>query len=128
MAKKKKILIVEDDKALVELLSQMFGNKTYSVDLALEIKEGFNKAKKSQPNLILLDILLSGENGFDLLKKLKADIQTKDIPVIILSNLGQEREIKKALELGAVDYMVKADFSLDEVCTKIKTVLKDFKC
>jgi len=116
---KTKILIIEDDESLVKLIEEAIGSEKFEVILALETDEGLDKAMVEQPAVIVLDILLPGESGFDCLKKLKKRKETRDIPVIILSNLGQDEEIRKGLKLGAIDYLVKADFSIDEVIEKI---------
>lgn len=121
---KTKILIIEDDKSLVKLIEQALDPKKFEVVLALEADEGLDKATLEKPTVIILDILLPGKSGFECLKKLKEDQKTKDIPVIILSNLGQDQEIREGLKLGAVDYLVKADFTIDEVVKKILKYLK----
>lgn len=117
--KKDKILIIEDDKSLVKIIESALDLKKFEVILAIDSGEGLDKAIMEKPAVIVLDILLPGENGFECLKRLKEHKGTKEIPVIILSNLGQAEEIRKGLSLGAVDYLVKADFSIDEVIKKI---------
>ena len=121
---KKTILIIEDDESLVKLVQRAIGSHKYQVRLALEANEGFDQALRQKPDLILLDILLPGQNGFECLQRLKEHPQTKEIPVIILSNLGQAEEIRRGLSLGAIDYLVKADFSIDEVVEKLEKHLK----
>ena len=86
--------------------------------------EGLEKAILEQPAVIVLDILLPGKSGFECLKKLKERKETREIPVIILSNLGQDEEIRTGLEMGAIDYLVKADFTIDEVVKKIVKAIK----
>ncbi|OGY43251.1 MAG: hypothetical protein A3J62_00715 [Candidatus Buchananbacteria bacterium RIFCSPHIGHO2_02_FULL_38_8] len=121
---KTKILIIEDDQSLVKIIGEALGAEKFTVILALEADEGLDKAILEQPTLIVLDILLPGKSGFECLKKLKENQKTKDIPVIILSNLGQSEEIREGLSLGAVDYLVKADFAINEVVQKILKHLK----
>jgi len=121
---KVKILLIEDEKSLVNILKKAFDPQKYHIDLAIEAKEGIEKTKKNKPDIIILDILLPGQSGFEVLRQIKKDKQTKDIPVMILSNLGQDREIKTGLELGAEDYLVKADFTVDEVVDKVKKLVK----
>jgi len=82
-----------------------------------------SKAKEELPQLILLDLILPGIDGFEVLKQIKEDSQINKIPVIILSNLGQQEEVEKGLKLGAADYLVKAHFTPDEIIGKIKEVL-----
>ena len=116
---KKKILIIEDDKSLVKLISEALDSEKFEVILALDSKEGIDKAILERPAAIVLDILLPGKSGFVCLKKLKGRKETRKIPVIILSNLGQEEEIREGMRLGAADYLVKVDFSIEEVVDKI---------
>jgi DNA-binding response OmpR family regulator len=122
--KNRKILIIEDEQALVKLIKSAFKSLNFEVIMALTAKEGLAKAKKEQPVIILLDMLLPEENGFDCLKDLKDNPETKNIPVIILSNLGQIEEINQGLALGAVDYLVKAEMTLNEVISKILEFIK----
>ncbi|MFA6410740.1 MAG: response regulator [Candidatus Buchananbacteria bacterium] len=121
---KRKILIIEDEKSLAKLIYQAFDPALYEIILAGEVKEGMKKAIFEKPDLIVLDIILAGNNGFRLLADLKSNQETKKIPVIILSNLGQAEEIRKGKELGAIDYLVKADFSIDEVVKRITDASK----
>jgi len=118
-----KILVVEDEatlqKALVEVLEQA-GYETLS---ALDGEKGFELAKDNIPDLILLDIILPKMDGFEVLKGLKADPKLANIPVIILTNLGDVSSVQQALELGANSYLVKADFHLDDVIEKVERTL-----
>src|SRR3989344_6397057 len=95
---KQKILIIEDDKYLVKLISETFRRRGFDVVLALDADEAYDKAIMDKPNLILLDVLLPGQNGFICLNNLKSNKKTANIPIIILSNLGQQEEIRKGLE------------------------------
>lgn len=120
----KKILIVEDDKFLRELIFRKLENEGYQVVAAVEGEEGLKKADEEKPDLILLDLILPGIDGFEVLSQLKQNERLASIPVIILSNLGQREEIEKGLKLGAIDYLVKAHFTPGEIIEKIKNVLK----
>jgi DNA-binding response OmpR family regulator len=120
MAEAKKILIVEDDKFLAKMLSRMLESHSYELIVAPTGKEGLIKASTSHPDLILLDIMLPDIDGFDVLGTIKNNEQTKSVPVIIMSNLGQPEDIAQGKQLGAVDYLVKSDFSLDEVVDKVR--------
>ncbi len=121
---KKKLLIIEDDVSLIDIFKTAIDDKKYNVIIATEGDEGVKKAVAELPNGIVLDILLPGKNGFDVLIELKNNSKTKKIPVIILSNIGQEEEIKRGLQLGADDYMIKADFTIDQVLNKIDQLVK----
>jgi DNA-binding response OmpR family regulator len=120
----KKILFIEDEMALHKSLGGLLSEKGYQVISAFDGESGLNLAKKENPDLILLDLILPKMSGFDVLEKLKGDPQTKEIPVIILTNLEGIREVEKAIALGAKSYLVKAEYSLEEVVEKIKKALK----
>ena len=122
---KKKILLVEDDRDLAELYEEVLSEK-FEIEIANDGKEGMDKAR-NKPNLILLDILLPSMNGFEILKSLKKDPATKDIPVIVLTNLGSKHvddDKKLALLLGAEDYLVKTYHDPKEILEKISTYLE----
>ena len=118
-----KILIVEDDKFLRELIAKKLIKEGYEVEEAIDGEDGVRKAKKIMPDLILLDLILPGIDGFEVLQRIKEDQKTALIPVVILSNLGQKDEIEKGLNLGAVDFLIKAHFTPEEIVEKIKLVL-----
>jgi len=120
----KTILIVEDDKFLRELIARKLLKEGYNISEAIDGEEGIKKIKTEKPDLILLDLILPGVDGFEVLSRMKADEKLAEIPVIILSNLGQREEIERGLKLGANDYMIKAHFTPREIIDKIKTVLK----
>jgi CheY-like chemotaxis protein len=118
------ILIVEDDKFLRELISKKLIGQGFKIDEAIDGEEGLKKLQELKPDLILLDLILPGLDGFDVLKRIKDDPSTASIPVLILSNLGQKDEIEKGLKLGAVDFLVKAHFTPEEIVQKIKQVFE----
>lgn len=119
----KKILVVEDEvtlhKALVDSLIQA-GYETLS---ALDGELGWDLVSKEIPDLVLLDIILPKLDGFEVLAKMKENPKTADVPVIILTNLGDIPDIQKALDLGASTYLVKADFHLEDVLKKVEQTL-----
>lgn len=119
-----KILIIEDDKFLRELIAQKLTKEGYEIFEAIDGEEGVKKVKTEKPDLILLDLILPGIDGFGVLAQIKKDLILAQIPVIILSNLGQKEDIEKGINLGAVDYLIKAHFTPNEIIDKIKTVLK----
>ncbi len=124
MAKKKKsILLVEDDEFLAELYATKLNLEGFEVSLAMDGEKGLKLAKEVMPDLILLDIILPKMDGFEVLKGIKADSATKNIPVILLTNLSQKDEVQKGLDLGAKDYLIKAHFMPSEVVKKIKETI-----
>lgn len=125
MEQKAKILAVEDDIFLKELLAGRFSGGDYTVFHASTGDEALGLAKEESPDVILLDIILPGMSGFEVLENLKADEATSSIPVIILSNLGSEEDIKKGKELGAEDFLIKANNSLDAIVERIGEVVAE---
>lgn len=124
---KKNILVIEDDPDLVRLLQDALEGEGYAVSLALDWHQAQSHLQKTVPDLVVLDILLPGASGFEVLRRLKSNPATKNVAVIILSNLGQEQEIRAGLEQGAADYLVKADISIDQVVQKVRQALKAVK-
>lgn len=122
-AGRKFILVIEDDKFYGNIFKTKF-TEVYDIIVAVNGKEGIEEAKKRKPDLILLDLIMPMQDGFETLQELKADPVLKDVNVIILSNLGQENDIKKAKDLGAIDYLIKANVSLQEAVDKVKQYLK----
>ncbi|MCX6712316.1 MAG: response regulator [Candidatus Vogelbacteria bacterium] len=120
----KKVLIVEDDEFLRSLNAKRLETEGFKVVVAVDGQSAIDSIPKEMPNLIFLDLLLPGIDGFEVLKKIKDDAKTKDIPVVVFSNLGQKEDIEKARNLGATDFLIKANFTLDDVVTKIKEILK----
>ena len=120
----RKILIIEDDKFLRELMVRKLVNDGYEVIEATNGEEGVRTAKAEKPDLILLDLILPGIDGFESLTRIRKDQEIANIPVIILSNLGQKEDIEKGLKLGATDYLIKAHFAPGEIAEKIASILK----
>lgn len=119
----KLIFIIEDEKPLSEALVTRLKNVGFETETAVDGAEALEKLKTLTPDIILLDIILPKMDGFAVLEKIKEDVRIKDIPVIVLSNLGQDADIKRALGMGAVDYFVKTQHSLAEIVALIKTYL-----
>ncbi|MEK7166880.1 MAG: response regulator [Patescibacteria group bacterium] len=122
-----KILIVEDDLFLRKICQKKLEKQGFEVFLAEDGKIGIEQAKKNHPDLILLDIILPNVDGFEVLKALKDDPSTNLIPIILLSNLGQKEDLDKGLSLGAEDYLIKAQFSTQEIVNKINETLEKVK-
>jgi len=125
MSRKKTILLVEDDEFLAELYATKLKLEGYDVILATDGERGYKLANEKNPDLILLDIILPKMDGFEILKKLKTQNKTKSLPIILLTNLSQKDEVKRGLDLGADDYLIKAHFMPSEVILKIKKILKE---
>lgn len=118
-----KILIIEDDPVLGEVLTQKLGHEGYDVTLVQDGAAGLAAIPAAKPDLILLDIILPTMSGYEILEKKHADPAISSIPVIIVSNSGQPVEIKRSLALGVCDYLVKAQFDPEEVLSKVRTCL-----
>ncbi|MBT3538983.1 response regulator [Candidatus Parcubacteria bacterium] len=118
------VLLVEDDTFLANIYKTKFEMEKFKVSVATDGEAGFEAAKKKNPDIILLDILLPKMDGFTVLENLKKEDSVKDIPVILLTNLGQKDDVEKGLEMGAVDYLIKAHFKPSETVDKVKKVLK----
>ncbi|OGF22265.1 hypothetical protein A2Y83_02040 [Candidatus Falkowbacteria bacterium RBG_13_39_14] len=121
--KKKKILIVDDDAFLSKLYFKKFVEEGFEVFTALDGDKGIEIAKKSYPDLIMLDIQLPGIGGYEVLMELKKNAVTNSIPVIILSNFFQKEDVQKFLKAGVKDYLIKSHFMPDEVVKKAKKIL-----
>jgi CheY-like chemotaxis protein len=121
--KAKNILIIEDDKFYGNIFKTKFTQLNYNVAIAQDGIQGIAEAKKQKPDLILLDLIMPLKNGFETLIELKNDPSLKDIKVIVLSNLGQEDDVQKAKKIGAVEYIIKANVSLQEVVDKVNLYL-----
>ena len=119
----KKILLVDDDMALRQLYSLELSSRNYTVLEAENGEVGIAKAKSDQPDLILLDIMMPQLDGVAALSKIKGDIETKGIPVIMLTNFGQENLVQQAFSLGAIDYLLKYKVTPAEMADKVTEVL-----
>jgi len=118
-----KILLIEDDPTLIEMYRLKFNEQKMELEISEKGGDGLNLAKKNKFNAILLDIMLPEIDGFAILKELKTDPKTKKIPIILLTNLAQETDKEKGLQMGAEDYLVKASHTPTEVVDKIRKIL-----
>ncbi len=119
----KKILIIEDDDFLRNLLLKKLKRVGFDVLFAVDGNDGLTAIKNEKPDLVLLDIILPGMNGFEVLKRIRTNKNYKNIPVMMLSNLGEKKDIKQGLDLGAIDYIIKAHHTLDEIIEKINKII-----
>jgi len=124
MAAKPKILIIEDDGFLLQMYSAKLEMEGYEVISAQDGQKGLKIALKERPDLIILDLKLPELDGFQVLQKIKKNKKTSEIPVLILTNLSQKQDIDQCLDLGAVDYLIKAHFVPSEVIERIKKILQ----
>ncbi|MCX6760767.1 MAG: response regulator [Candidatus Nealsonbacteria bacterium] len=120
----KTILIIEDDQFLRELMVRKIVSEGFNCLESETGEGGIEKIKKEKPDLVLLDIVLPGIDGIEVLKKIKEDPDVKSIPVVILSNLAGPEEIERGLNLGAADYLIKAHLTPREIIEKAKEFLK----
>ena len=121
------VLLVEDDEFLANIYKTKFEMEKFKVTVAVNGEEGLDMAKKKKPDIILLDILMPKIDGFMVLEALKKDSEVKDIPVILLTNLGQKDDVERGLELGAADYLIKAHSKPSETVDKVRKILKKKK-
>jgi len=117
------ILFIEDEKNLQKTFRDLLESEGYKMISAMNGEEGLQEARENKPDLILLDLILPKMHGFEVLKKFKNDEATKNIPVIILTNLEGTDDVQKALEMGVTTYLVKSDYELSEILNKIKNAL-----
>lgn len=118
-----KILVVEDDDFLLQMYTTKLETENFKVLTAMNGNEALRTTEKDNPDLILLDLNLPEMDGFEVLKELKSKSETKDIPVLVLTNFAQKDDIDRCLDLGAEDYLIKAHFVPSEVIEKIKKIL-----
>lgn len=124
---KYKILLVEDNKFLSKAYQDGLLRAGFKVIIALDGVEAIEKIKGELPDLILLDLIMPLKNGFEVLEEIKKDNEFKNIPIIILSNLGQDSDINRGKELGAEDYLIKSDWSIQGVVDKVKEHITNAK-
>ena len=117
----KKVLLIEDDSFLIDIYSTKLKEAGFTVIVALDGEEGLVKLKDEKPDLALLDIVIPIIDGWEFLKRAKKI--NKDLKVVILSNLGQKKDIEKGLALGATKYLIKAHYSPSKVIEEVKEVL-----
>ncbi len=116
----KYILVAEDDRFYAHIYQAKLSFEGYELQVVNNGDELLKAAKEKKPDLILLDLMMPVKDGFDTLRELKADAQLKEIKVVVISNLGQDEDVKSALEAGAVDFFIKANLSIEEMVEKVK--------
>jgi CheY-like chemotaxis protein len=119
----RRILVAEDDRFLRKAAEMALKRQGYTVLTAADGEEALRAARTELPDLILLDLIMPKLNGFDVLQALKKDAPTGHIPVIILSNLGQDRDVQQAMDAGAAAYFIKTNLSLQALGQRVEEVL-----
>ncbi len=115
----KKILLIEDEEIMVDLLQKKLTKEGYEILVARDGEEGLMVARETKPNLILLDIIMPKMGGFEVMEEMTKDKELKKIPIIVISNSGQPVELDRAQKLGAKDWLIKTDFDPREVLEKV---------
>lgn len=122
--KRPTLLLIEDDAATRELLAQEFKSAGIETVVAKDAREGLEKFRETKPDIIVLDIVLPDLNGFEFLRNIRKEPGGAEMKVVILSNVAEHRDVEEAKELGALDYLVKTDFSLPQVVEKVESILR----
>lgn len=117
-----KILLVEDDPLLIDIYTTKLKESGFNIKVLEDGNDVLAQMKKEKPDLVLLDIVLPHQDGWEILRQAQEDPETKGMKIVVLSNLGQQEEIKKGLQLGAVKYLIKAHYTPSEIVEEIKTI------
>ena len=121
------MVLVEDDSLMSSILATHLIKEGFAIVSVTNGTQAFERIQAEQPSIVLLDIVLPGVDGFNVLQKLKQEESTKSIPVLILSNLGSEEEIQRGMDLGAEAYLVKANSMVEEITSKVREILNKKK-
>ena len=121
-----KILIVEDDMMLNKIYQTKLGMLGYQVVASYDGEDGLRKIETENPSIVLLDLMLPKKNGFEVLEAVKQNMKLSHIPIVLLSNLGQEEDRQRGLGLGAVDFLVKSNVKLETVINRIEGILQKY--
>lgn len=119
-----KILVVDDSPALLELYEFTLSSEGHKVETAKDGEEGLKKIPEFKPDLVLLDILMPNKDGFEVLKELREKEETKELPVLLLTNVDEQSKVEQGLKLGATDYIVKFQQTPNQVVEEIRQVLQ----
>jgi len=122
-----KVLFVEDEEALSDIYATKLSMEGYDVFTAKDGVEGMDLALHDNPDLILLDVILPKKDGFEVLAEIKKNQNLKAIPVLMLSNLGQDYEVKRGMKLGALKFLIKSDFTPSQVTKEVNEIIKSNK-
>ena len=122
--KKISVLIIEDDSYISDMYKIKLESENFEVTIAKDGTIGIKLLEKQRPDIILLDVVMPKMDGFDVLKTIKGNVESKKVPVVLLTNLSQKENVERGFELGADSYIIKAHFTPSEVVEKIKGILK----
>ena len=125
LAALKSVLVVDDDILLRRIIGERLEKEGFEVRSSADAAGAFDLIKQKKPNLILLDLVLPGIGGLEMLKQLKGSSENKNIPVVVLSNLGQKEEMDSAVSSGAIDYLLKTNFTPTEIVQRVKKILEE---
>ena len=120
----KHILLVEDDPFLIDIYTTKFKQANFKVGVATNGEEALAKLKEKTPDLVVLDLVLPRIDGWEVLRRIKANPKLKDLKVVALSNLGQKEEVEKGLKLGATKYLIKAHYTPSQAVEEVKRCLE----
>ena|ERR1039457_428828 len=121
-----KILIIEDDSLMSRMYQKIFTFQKYEVEVAADGEEGLAKVASMHPTIILLDVMMPKMNGLQVLEKLKANPETKSVPVVMLTNLAGQRDAEEALSKGAIKYIIKSDYDPKEIADMVKEIIAGY--
>ncbi len=121
-----KIVIVEDDQLISRLYQKAFAFERYDAQVAVNGREGLEMIRQNKPTLVLLDIMMPEMNGLEVLDKLKSDPETKNIPVVMLTNLAGEHDAETALSKGAVKYIIKSEHDPKQIVDMVKEIISGY--
>ncbi len=125
--RKKTVLLIEDEASLQEAVKMKLEKAGVEVIAASTGEEGISLLKKEKPDLVWLDILLPGINGLEVLRRIREDAQMKELPVIVVSVSGGQEKIKQAFSMNVVDYLIKSEYTIDDLIKKVKHILDELK-
>ncbi len=120
---KKKILIIEDDSMLLSALLEWFSDEDYEVRGSASVEDAFAKIEEEKPDVILTDLVMGNLDGFEVLKTIKETPRLSDIQIIVISNSGEDKDIERAVALGAKDFIPKSDLSLKEIVKRVNKII-----
>jgi DNA-binding response OmpR family regulator len=122
-AGKNKVLIIEDDAFISDMYRLKLESEGFNVKIAEDGQKGLEQLKKEKPDLVLLDVVMPKMDGYAVLQNIKENREMQDVPVVMLTNLGQKDNVEKGLKMGALDYVIKAHFTPTEVAEKVGEIL-----